>query len=189
MDDKYLVLVNKDNPLKDESMYEKVDCASPYAEDRTLEKETFEAFLNLREFVKNNGYTIEVESGYRSATYQQKVWDEVVKEKGLEHTKKYVAKPGYSEHQTGLACDFLLYEDGMWYEDHKMKGHPVLKLVADNAYKFGFIIRYPEGKENITGYGYEPWHLRYIKYIPIAKYIKDNNLCLEEYLEMKKNKC
>ena len=183
MEDKYLVLVNGKNPLKDESLYEKVDCNSPYANNRTLEKETYEAFLKLRKFIKENGYTIEVESGYRSSEYQQKVWDECVNQKGLEHTKKYVAVPGYSEHQTGLAVDFVLYEDGEYFVDHKMKGHPVLKLVADNAYKFGFIIRYPKNKEEITGYGYEPWHLRYIKNKEIAKYIKDNNLCLEEYLE------
>lgn len=183
--DKYLVLVNKDNPLKDESMYEKVDCNSNYANDRTAEKEAFEAFKKLQEFVKEQGYIIDVESGYRSSSYQQIVWDECLKEHGLEHTKKFVAVPGYSEHQTGLAIDFLLYEDGVWYEDQKMKGHPVLNLVADNAYKFGFIIRYPEGKEDITGYGYEPWHLRYVKDVEIAKYIKDNNLCLEEYLNNK----
>jgi len=182
MEDKYLVLVNSSNTLKDESVYEKVDCNSPYADNRKLEKETFEAFLKLKEFIKEKGYTIEVESGYRSSEYQQKVWDECVKKKGLEYTKKYVAAPGYSEHQTGLAVDFVLYENEKYFEEHKMKGHPVLKLVADNAYKYGFIIRYPEGKESITGYSYEPWHLRYIKNVDIAKYIKDNNICLEEYL-------
>ena len=102
---------------------------------------------------------------------------------GLEHTKKFVAVPGYSEHQTGLAVDFLLYENNEFYEDQKMKGHKVLEVVRENAYKFGFIIRYPEGKESITGYGYEPWHLRYVDDVEIAKYIKENNLCLEEYLD------
>lgn len=182
MKDKYLILVNQNNPMKNEEEYEKVLCDSIYADDRTLEKETYEQFLKLRDFVDDNGYTIAIESGYRSAEYQKKVWDEIEQEKGLEHTKKYVAVPGYSEHQSGLAVDFVLYENGVFYEDHKMKGHPILKLVADNAYKFGFIIRYPEGKEQITGYGYEPWHLRYIKNVDIAKEMKDKNLCLEEYL-------
>ena len=84
---------------------------------------------------------------------------------------------------------FILYENGVFYEDQKMRNHPVLKIVADNAWKYGFIVRYPKGKEKITGYGYEPWHLRYIDDIEIAKYIYDNNLCLEEYLEiLEKNK-
>lgn len=181
MNDKYLILVNKENPMKNEELYEKVLCESIYANDRTLEKKTYEQFLKLQDFVKECGYTIAIESGYRSSSYQQKVWDECVEEHGLEHTKKFVAVPGYSEHQSGLAVDFLLYEDGIFYEDQKMKGHPVLKVVADNAYKFGFIIRYPEGKEHITGYGYEPWHLRYIDDVDKAKFIRDNNLCLEEF--------
>lgn len=183
MENKYLILVNKEHPMKNESEYEKVLCDSIYANDRTLEKKTYEQFLKLQDFIKENGYIIAIESGYRSSDYQQKVWDECLNAHGLEHTKKFVAVPGYSEHQTGLAVDFLLYENGKFYEDQKMGNHLVLKLVADNAYKFGFIIRYPKGKENITGYGYEPWHLRYIDDVNIAKYIYDNNLCLEEYLE------
>lgn len=184
MNNKYLILVNKENPMKNEEVYEKVLCESIYANDRTLEKKTYEQFLKLQDFVKECGYTIAIESGYRSSDYQQKVWDECVEDHGLEHTKKFVAVPGYSEHQSGLAVDFLLYEDGVFYEDQKMKGHPVLKIVADNAYKFGFIIRYLEGKEHITGYGYEPWHLRYIDDVEKAKYMYDNNLVLEEFLEV-----
>lgn len=183
MKNKYLVLVNKSNKLEDESAYEKVDSKTPYADGRLIEKETFNAFLKFQNFIKENGYDIEIISAYRSIEYQQKVWDKCVLSKGLEHTKKYVAVPGYSEHHTGLALDFGVYEDNKFLIEHDLKGHPVLKLVADNAYKFGFIIRYPEGKEDITGYGYEPWHLRYIQDIDVAKYIKDNNLCLEEYLE------
>lgn len=188
MNNKYLILVNKDNPMKNEERYKKVLCESIYADDRTLEEKTYQQFLKLQELVGNMGYTIAIESGYRSRNYQQIVWNDCLKKHGLEHTKKFVAVPGYSEHQTGLAVDFLLYENGIFYEDQKMKSHPVLKVVADNAWKFGFIIRYPLGKEEITGYGYEPWHLRYVDNVDIAKYIHDNNLCLEEYLDLEKNK-
>lgn len=188
MSDKYLILVNKENPMKNDENYEIVSCESIYANDRTLEKKTYLEFLKLQEFIKKLGYTIAIESGYRSKEYQQLVWDDCLKIHGLEHTKKFVAIPGYSEHQTGLAVDFLLYENGNFYDDQKMNGHPVLKIVADNAWRFGFIVRYPLGKESITGYGYEPWHLRFIDDINIAKYIHDNNLCLEEYLELVKNK-
>ena len=184
MENKYLILVNKENPMINEENYEKVLCESIYAGNRTLEKETYEQFLKLQDFIKEQGYTIAIESGYRSRKYQQKVWDECEKLHGLEHTKRFVATPGYSEHQTGLAVDFLLYENGVFYEDQKMKNHPVLKIVADNAYKFGFIVRYPEDKESITGYGYEPWHLRYVGSIKIAKEIYDKKICLEEYLNI-----
>lgn len=183
MENKYLILVNQNHPLHEEEQFKKVVCPSLYCKGRMLEKKTCKQFLKLKKFIKKCGYTIEFESGYRTKEYQQKIWDECVKLHGLKHTKKYVSPPGYSEHQTGLALDFLLYENGQFYEEHKMKGHPVLKLVAENAYKYGFIIRYPKGKENITGYNYEPWHLRYIKNIDKAKFIRDNNLCLEEFLK------
>lgn len=183
MENKYLILVNQKNPLLDDDIFKKVVCPSTYCEGRMLEEKTCEQFLKLKDFVKEMGYDIEFESGYRSKEYQQSVWDECLALHGLEHTKKFVAKPGFSEHQTGLAADFLLYENGKFYEDQKMKNHPVLKVVNDNAYKFGFIIRYPKGKESITGYGYEPWHLRYVDDVEVAKYIFEHNLCLEEYLE------
>lgn len=185
MENKYLILVNPNNPIKDESIFKKVNCNSKYNKEVTLEEETYESFLELKKYISELGYEIDVESGYRSIEHQRRVFDECVIEKGLEHTKKYVAIPGYSEHHTGLAVDFTLYEKNRWYIDHDMKGHKVLELVKDNAYKYGFILRYPENKESITGYSFEPWHLRYIKDKDIAKYIYDNNLCLEEYL-MKK---
>ena len=186
MNNKYLILVNRNNQINEKYECELVDCDSIYANDRKLEKETYSQFKKLEDFISKEGYTIAIESGYRSYDYQKKVWNEILNSKGIEYTEKFVAKPGYSEHQTGLAVDFLLYENGNFYDDVKLLGHPVLKLVADNAWKFGFIIRYPLGKEKITEYGYEPWHLRYVKNKKIAKYIKDNNLCLEEYLDILK---
>ena len=105
-ENKYLILVNKDNPMENEEDYEKVLCKSIYADDRTLEKKTYEQFLKLQDFVKTQGYTIAIESGYRSSSYQKKVWDECVLLHGLEHTKKFVAVPGYSEHQQDLLWTF-----------------------------------------------------------------------------------
>lgn len=183
MKNKYLVLVNKDNIMKNFDDYEIVTCNSAYADDRYLENKTYQQFIKLQKYIADMGYTIDLESGWRSVSYQQNVFDEIVREKGILYANKYVAVPGYSEHHTGLAVDFILYENGRWYPDQEMMGHPVLKLVADNAYKFGFIIRYPLGKENITGYGYEPWHLRYIDDVKLAKYIHDNNLSFEEYID------
>lgn len=188
MKNKYLVLVNKEHKMVNFDDYEIIKCNSTYATDRYLERKTYDQFLKLKDYLYELGYVIDVESGYRSVSYQQIVWDDIEKEKGIEYTKKYVAIPGYSEHHTGLAVDFLLYENDKWYADQEMNNHPVLKAVYDNAWKFGFIIRYPLGKEDITGYGAEPWHLRYIDDSEIAKYITDNNLCLEEYLKLDKKK-
>ncbi len=184
MKNKYLILINKENPMINEKDYKKIKCESIYKENIMLEEKTYNQFLKLKNLIKELGYIIDIESGYRSSNYQKKVWDDCVLEKGLAHTNKYVAKPGYSEHQSGLALDFVLYENGSFYIEHKMTGHPVLEVVEKNAYKFGFIIRYPKGKENITGYNYEAWHLRYIDDINIAKYIYENKLCLEEYINL-----
>ncbi len=177
---KYLILVNKTHacPKNDFTL---VPVVSDYKENVYLEKNTAQAFTKLQAFVKKQGYQIEAESGYRSKEYQEKVFKEVEQEKGLAHTLMYVARPGYSEHQTGLAVDFCLKDENDYHVDFEMESHPVLDIVADNAYKFGFIIRYPKGKEDITGYGYEPWHLRYVG--DVAALITSQNLTLEEYLE------
>lgn len=182
MENKYLMLINPTHPLLDESIFKKVNCSSKYNDGCTAEEETMLKFRELQEFIKSKGYIIDVESGYRSKEHQQRIWNETLETKGLEHTKKYVAVPGYSEHQTGLAIDYILYEDGKWLEEFDLANHEVYKLIFENAYKFGFIIRYPKGKEELTGYNFEPWHLRYIKDVDIAKFIRDNNICFEEYL-------
>ena len=186
--DKYLILVNKNNKMVNDDDYIKVNCNSKYDDSCLMEEETYRQWLLLRKEVLSKGYIIDCESCYRSSEHQQRVWDEVEAEKGLEHTKKYVAVPGYSEHQSGLAVDFTLYENDKWFIDHDMKGHPIIDIVKEIAPKYGFIIRYPLGKEDITGYGWEPWHLRYVGNSEIAQYIMDNNICLEEYLELENKK-
>lgn len=182
--DKYLVLVNRDCEMINNQDYELVKCNSKYNQDCYLEKETYHQFLKFKKYIAKQGYIIDIESGYRSKETQQEVWQEILKLNGLEYTKKFVAVPGFSEHQSGLAINFILYENGKFYEDNKMRNHPIVDLVASSAHQFGFVIRYPYGKENITKYGYEPWHLRYVGLIP-AKYMYEKKLCLEEYLERK----
>jgi zinc D-Ala-D-Ala carboxypeptidase len=121
-------------------------------------------------------------SGYRSYESQQKVYIQKLTNSGLEKAQKYVALPGHSEHQTGLAMDIANAKgsNGELVEDfgNTKEG----KWLKNNAHKFGFIIRYPEGKEDITGYNYEPWHVRYVG-IKEATQIKNYNLTLEEFLE------
>ena len=181
---KYLVLVNPWNKYPDNIDFNIIDVNSKYAENRFAEENTFKAFLKLKEYALENGYDIEIESGYRSVEHQQRVFDNCANQKGLEYAKKYVAIPGYSEHHTGLALDICLKQDDKYIIEHNLPDD-FKNFLKENAYKFGFIIRYPKGKEDITGYNYEPWHIRYVG--NIAEYIDKHNLTLEEYLDMFKN--
>lgn len=124
------------------------------------------------------GLPIIVDSGYRSYNYQQVVLDALIKEKGDE-AFKLVALPGASEHQTGLAIDFAYYENGIYNDDVKENDKEAIWL-KNNAWKYGFILRYPKGKENVTGYNFEPWHFRFVGF-KLAKYLFKNDLTLEEY--------
>ena len=128
-------------------------------------------------------YYFDIESGYRSYEYQEKIYNEIVREKGFNYALRSVAKPGYSEHQTGLAIDICIYKDGKSYIEHDIEDYPETKWLHTNAHKYGFILRYPKDKEEITGYMYEPWHLRYVG--DISLYIYNNNLALEEYYNEK----
>ena len=124
------------------------------------------------------GLPIIVDSGYRSFKYQQVVLDALIKEKGGE-AFKLVALPGASEHQTGLAIDFAYYENGIYNDDVKENDKEAIWL-KNNAWKYGFILRYPKGKEDVTGYNFEPWHFRFVG-LKLAKYLFKNDLTLEEY--------
>lgn len=124
------------------------------------------------------GLPIIVDSGYRSYNYQQVVLDALIKEKGDE-AFKLVALPGASEHQTGLAIDFAYYENGIYNDDVKENDKEAIWL-KNNAWKYGFVLRYPKGKENVTGYNFEPWHFRFVG-LKLAKYLFKNDLTLEEY--------
>ncbi|MDE6834763.1 MAG: M15 family metallopeptidase, partial [Ruminococcus sp.] len=114
--------------------------------------------------------------GYRSTEFQQKLYDDDLLETGAEESTR-VAKAGYSEHETGLAFDFTTYPD------YDYQGEGEYSWFTDNCYKYGFVIRYPEGKEQITKIQYEPWHFRYVG-VPHAYYMTKNDLCLEEYINM-----
>ncbi len=168
----YTLLVNNDNPINQNKidkieMDKYVDCDG---EDILVEKECLKAFLKLKEYLLDNDILVEIESFFRTIEYQSELRNRLYGEKGEEYVNEYVALAGYSEHHTGLALDIIINNDNdKVYEEI----HPIL-------HKFGFILRYPEGKEDITGYSYEEWHIRYVGLIP-AKIMYDNNLTLEEY--------
>jgi len=182
----YLVLVNKENKLPDdwESKLELVEVQNAYGETIRVEKEALEKYNELKADLAKEWIEIELDSVYRSVEKQQQVWDEFEQEYGLEYTQKYVAVPWYSEHHTALALDIVIRKDGVLiYENDDMIAEPEIfaKIHAKLA-DYGFILRYLEWKEDITWYGYEPRHLRYIWDADIAKEIMENWLTLEEYL-------
>lgn len=124
------------------------------------------------------GLPLIVDSAYRSGYYQQKVLESILKEKG-EEAYKLVALPGTSEHQTGLAVDFAYYENGI-YDDNVKEDDKEAIWLKENAWKYGFILRYPKGKEEITGFNFEPWHFRFVG-LELAKELYEQNITLEEY--------
>ncbi len=133
-------------------------------------------FEKMASDAKKEGFNIIATSAYRSYDYQEKLYNNYVKEKGLYYADMASARPGHSEHQTGLAVDIAdLSLDYDNFEDTKE-----FIWVKENAHKYGFIMRYPKAKFHITGFKYEPWHYRYIG-TNIASYIYKNNLTLEEY--------
>lgn len=181
-----LVLVNKNFALP--VGYKPKDLVSPKVsfsfgdkdiQQRYMRKEAAAALETLFGQAKQQGIELFAVSGFRSYEYQQSVFSREVESSGEEQAKQAVALPGQSEHQTGLTMDissrsvnlditakFGDTKEGQW--------------VKENAYKSGFIIRYPKDKTSITKYEYEPWHLRYVG-TKAAKIMKEKNLTLEEY--------
>ena len=132
-----------------------------------------------------SGMFIIVDSGYRSYEYQEKVLKSLIEKKG-EEAYRLVALPGSSEHQTGLAMDIAYLKNGIYSDDVKDSDKEV-EWMKKNSYKYGFILRYPKGKEEITGYDYEPWHYRFVG-INLAKILYDQNITMEEYYSLKRKK-
>ena len=138
----------------------------------------FDYFNSFNESAILDGYNYIIDSGYRSYEYQQAIWDFNVSKMGLEKTRDRVAPPGCSEHQSGLAIDIASLRYGI-YSD--LNNEEIAYLMR-NIYKYGFILRYPESKEIITGYDYEPWHYRFVG-VDLATYLTEEKLTLEEHYE------
>ena len=141
---------------------------------KELEKLIADIQKKMQKAAAQEGLNIYISSGYRSYDYQVKVYNSMVKAYGKKYADEVSARPGYSEHQTGLVFDlnsidlsFAQTKESKWVDAH--------------AHEYGFIIRYPEGKDAITGYSYEPWHLRYLG-VENATKVYNSGLTLEEYL-------
>lgn len=145
-----------------------------------LREECAEALVELCDAARAEGHELYLKSGYRSYYKQAVMYENRVKKYGYDDG--WVTKPGASDHQTGLGCDVVpkkWTDRGM---NENMAKEPETQWMAENCARFGFILRYPSDKEDITEINYEPWHLRYVG-VPVATYIMDNGLCLEEFYD------
>lgn len=172
------LLVNKYYYLTEDYVPENLEEISlSYARSgMQLVHEAKEAFETLSEEAKKEGMNIIAMSSYRSYEYQVDLYNRYVETDGKEAADTYSARAGYSEHQTGLAVD--VYNKELPYTSFEQTEE--FTWMQENAYKYGFILRFPKDKVNITGYQYESWHYRYIGE-EVAEYIHKNNLTLEEY--------
>ena len=135
----------------------------------------------MEDFYQETGYgDVTVVSGFRTKEYQQLLLDREIQQSDEETALKWVAKPGGSEHHTGLAIDFSLYHDNGISGEYDGTGET--SWINGNSWKYGFILRYPEDKREITGIYYEPWHFRFVG-IPHAAAIAKKGMCLEEYID------
>ena len=185
-DPSIIKLVNKENELgPDDHPDDLVTIDVPYVLDNPevnqLRKEASDALSEMFAAAKEDNVELLARSGFRSYQTQEALFNSYVEQNGIEEAKRFSARPGQSEHQTGLVMDvtseqvnFDLTEefgntsDGIW--------------LKENAHRFGFIIRYPEDKEHITGYIYEPWHIRYLS-VDVATAVFESGLTYEEFIE------
>ena len=172
------ILVNKENKIKNNFLnkIQLVKTKNIHNEEIEVEKETLESFYSLCKYMKEQNIEMGIEAGLRTQTQQEEIQSKYMAKFGKDYCDIYVADPGYSEHHTGLAIDFYIKEAGEVFKNLSAY-ETVHKYLKD----FGFILRYPAGKQDITGYAYEPWHIRYVGKF-VATIIYENNVTLEEYV-------
>ncbi|MEG0979967.1 MAG: M15 family metallopeptidase [Oscillospiraceae bacterium] len=177
-----LILVNKNNPIPRGYVVNKIEFA--YGSDKTcfVDERIADSLRQLFENAKNSGINLSINSAYRSNQQQTKIYNKKVNEyiaegyskrKSEKKALQSVAYPGKSEHETGLAVDIGFTGTSTWKNAYDW--------LEKNSYKYGFIVRYPQDKSEITGVKYEPWHFRYVGK-ESAKAIYEQGICLEEYL-------
>lgn len=174
-----LILVNKfyylDKDYKPDNL---VNIESTYGRTSVkLNNEAYENFKKMFNEAKKKNLNLYIRSGYRSYNDQENMYNYYVKNDSIKEADRYSARPGYSEHQTGFAIDLIKDSAGNYNE---FKNTEEFSWLKKNSYKYGFILRYTDNFEYITGYIYEPWHYRYVG-IDVAKYIYEHKITYEEY--------
>ena len=171
------VLVNKHRQLSDKyKPSDLVKVSSKYASDSDIlsSKVALDAFIKMYNAIKKDDLGIVINSGFRSYEEQEELCNLYRSLYGDNYVERYVAKAGFSEHQTGLAFDIGSTSSNVFANSKEYE------WMQDNAYKYGFIQRFPKGYEEVTGFRSEPWHYRYVG-VKAAKYIHDNKITYEEY--------
>ena len=182
----YLALVNKNHPIPEdwERRVKLITVKNCLGEEATIEHDAYSQYTLLRNALQKQGVQIELDSVYRSIKDQRETWDWSMENYGDEYTRGHVSPPGFSEHHTGLALDiFIMKGDKQIRENEEMAKDTVdFEKIHKLLPNYGFILRYPPGKKDITGYDPEPWHLRYVAYKNVAREITEQGITLEEYL-------
>lgn len=184
----HVLLVNRDHPVKHSPAPQELlpvnqIPAARHSEEQEIMLETT-CLQHLNELLKACGAAgrIVAVSGYRSKEAQERIYAASVRDNGPAFTASYVARPNESEHQTGLAVDVGEYADPIDYLCPSFPDRGVCRDFKRLAADYGFIQRYEEGKEHMTGIACEPWHFRYVGF-PHSRIIAQNGLCLEEYID------
>lgn len=178
------VIVNKQNPLPRNYTPELVNPdvplrLAPSLEQMLIRPDIADSVKALFEAAEKDNIEIVFGSGYRSYDKQKELYESYVAQLGQKQADKTSARPGYSEHQTGLAVD-LISADQTCYLEQCWEDTIEGKWAADNAHRFGFVLHYLKGKKPITGYSYEPWHFRFVGK-KLASILHENEQTLEEY--------
>ena len=186
--DPLMVLVNHANKMPDNYTFDTKECGSSTSVNKTLQTVACDAFLALQKAAAADGVTVWMQSGYRSVSYQTKLYErktQYYRDKGYdeatakEKAAAIVNPPGYSEHNCGLAADLNSPEHtGL---DEGFENTAAFRWLCEHAAEYGFILRYPQGAEDATEITYEPWHWRYVGPENAAK-INASGLCFEDYI-------
>ena len=178
MDKGYAILVNKYTSLPEKyAPDDVVEMSNWYSyPGNSIRKDVYDAFKEMFNAAKEEGLTLIVNSSYRTYEVQKEIYDDYDDNRGREYADKYAARPDFSEHQTGLSIDIFSPGSNM----ETFEGTDEFKWLSENSYKYGFILRYPKNKEDITGYSYEAWHYRYVGK-DLAKKVYDSGLTYDEY--------
>lgn len=172
-----LMLVNKYYKLSEDYKPEVELISSGYSySGKYASKSIIESIANLIDAAKEENLKLVVAAGYRSYKDQESIYESYKVNNGIREADNNVSRPGHSDYQTGLAVDIEPYAK---YIENVSESEEY-KWLLENAHKYGFIQRFPEGKENITGFKYSAWHLRYVG-VDAATFIHDNNITFEEY--------
>lgn len=176
---KYEVLINKVNPIPEnvDDLYTQVSVKDNFYQNVKIEEKTYKNYKMLKKVMENKGYYINIKNGYKSFEELDIEYSKYIHKKGTKYTLKHIPTPEISEYRTGLAIDISIASNKNSNSNYKSDEYKYLQKIS---YLYGFIIRYPKGKEKITGYEYAPYHLRYVGK-DLAKYLTRNNLTLEEY--------